>query len=510
MSDRSARSDVVASRLLLPAVLLTSAALAVAVHRTGHSTGDDFALYLRQARSVLDGDIDTVIADNRFAVVNSGPLFSPIGYPWGWPLLLAPFVRLWGLDYDRLKLLEVALYCTWLALLHGVVRRRIGRAAALGAVAVLATAPSYLIHTNHLLSEIPHLAALGTFLWWLDRIRAGRGILDAPTAELIALGLLATAVFNVRREGMALVGVIAAAQLVELATTGVDRPGWRRRLGDGLARERRRWRRWIVPHLSFVVGVVVFQLLVPTALLPDNDNSVTNLDDRMSEFPMILSDQLGLGQRAPVGLGLLALAVVGAVAGIRRRPRADVPLLALAVFSSMVVSTHFRRVDRYWFQVTPIVLYFAAAGVVAIVAAVAASRPPAVRVALGVAPLALLAAAHVPTLVDEVDDVRSSEAAGRVLVGPADPRVAPIYEAVSSLTAPDAIVAHHKARTMLLLTDRRSLQTSLIDEIAVRADYFAQRRRPWGSQPEVSEAMEAGFVEVWSDPTWILWRIEDD
>jgi hypothetical protein len=29
-------------------------------------------------------------------------------YPWGWPLLLAPFVKLWGYDYDKLKLLEVA------------------------------------------------------------------------------------------------------------------------------------------------------------------------------------------------------------------------------------------------------------------------------------------------------------------------------------------------------------------------------------------------------------------
>ena len=83
-----------------------SAVLAVLLHRNGHTQGDDFALYLRQARSIFDGDIGTVVADNRFTVVNSASGFSPIAYPWGWPLLLAPFVKLWGLDYDKLTLLD--------------------------------------------------------------------------------------------------------------------------------------------------------------------------------------------------------------------------------------------------------------------------------------------------------------------------------------------------------------------------------------------------------------------
>ena len=35
---------------------------------------------------VIDGDIGAVIADNRFAVLNSTTGFSPIAYPWGWPI----------------------------------------------------------------------------------------------------------------------------------------------------------------------------------------------------------------------------------------------------------------------------------------------------------------------------------------------------------------------------------------------------------------------------------------
>ena len=47
---------------------------------------------------LFDGDIARVITDNRFNVDNAArPSFSPYVYPWGWPLLLSPFVRLFGL-----------------------------------------------------------------------------------------------------------------------------------------------------------------------------------------------------------------------------------------------------------------------------------------------------------------------------------------------------------------------------------------------------------------------------
>jgi hypothetical protein len=71
------------------------------------------------------------------------------------------------------------------------------------------------------------------------------------------------------------------------------------------------------------------------------------------------------------------------------------------------------------------------------------------------------------------------------------------------------VIAFFRARTMTLLTDRRSIQTSSLDKIRGRADYFAQRRGRTFWQPPLTEAQarELGFEEVWSDPLWILWRI---
>lgn len=477
-----------------------AAVLAVSLHRNGHTQGDDFALYLRQARSVFDGDIGAVVADNRFTVLNSDALMGPVAYPWVWPLVLAPFVHQWGLDYDRLKLVEVGVYCVWLVLLHGIVRRRIGRPAALAIVAVFATAPAYLVHTDQLLSEIPHMAAVAAFIWWYDRVRARATLLTASTADLVALGAFVTLAFNVRRESIALIGVIAVMQVYDLvaARSPIDEHG----------------RRLVVPYVSFAVTVALAQFLLPTALLPDNDNKLSYVDDRLAEFPRLLGAQAWITPNPWVAGGILVLAAVGVVIGVRRRPALDGALLALAVFSALAISTHLRKVDRYWLQITPWVVYFATVALLAAGAAVAGrtrlSRRTLTLAAL--VPLIVVVVAHAAVLPSKIADARDYNDAGRVQSGPSNPLVAPIFVAVDELTPADAVVAYFRARTMTLLTERRAFQTRNLDRILRSADYFAQRRNSTYWQPDLAlrDGRLLGLEEVWSDAQWILWRIPDD
>ena len=235
-----------------------------------------------------------------------------------------------------------------------------------------------------------------------------------------------------------------------------------------------------------------FQLLLPTALLPDNGNSMSFIDNRLGEFPGTLTDQLGLGEHPLVGIGILGLAAAGAVIGVRRRPTLDGPLLLLALGSALLVSTHLRKVDRYWFQVTPWVLYFATVALLAIGQLLFTRRQQLGR-ALALAPLAIVVVAHLVVMPGQVGDALDYNAAGRVQSGPSNPKVAPVFDAVSELTPPDAIVAYFRARTMTLLTDRRSFQTKNLERIANNADYFAH----WLSMPDrtdVSKLPKIFFV----------------
>jgi hypothetical protein len=479
-------------------VVVGAGVLAVALHRSGHGQGDDFALYLRQARSIFDGDVAAVVADNRFAVVSSELRFSPNAYPWGWPLLLSPFVWLWGLDYDRLKLVEVGALCVWLVLLHGIVRRRIGWPAALAVVAVIATAPQFLDHTDQLLSEFPYLMTVAIVIWWYDRVREHGDLLGAGRTELIVLGALAAAAFEVRREGIVLVGVIAAAQLYDLL----------RRDGGILDRLRGWWRPLLCPHASFLATAALAHLLLPTALVPDNGNSPGNVDDRLREFPGILTTQLELGERPWVGVAIVAVAGAGAVVGVLRRPALDIPVIVLAFLTALAIGTHFRQITRYWLQVTPWVVYFVAAALVALVPVLSRARSLVAHLA-ALAPLLLMVVAHLRVLPGEISDARDFDARGGVQWGPGHPDVQPVFAAVERHTRVDDVVVYYRARTMTLVTDRRSFQTDELDRVAQRADYFAQRRNSSYSQPELdpATARAEGWEEVWSDERWILWRV---
>lgn len=498
----------IARVLALPFVVGVGAFLAVSLHRTGHTQGDDFALYLRQARSLFDGDVGQVVSDNRFAVLNSDSAFSPIAYPWVWPLLLSPFVRLFGLDYDRLKLVEVAVFCLWLVLLHGIVRRRIGRWPAIAIVAVFATAPLYLAHTDQLLSEIPHLAAVALVIWWYDRIRRNATLVTASTSQLIALGALVALAFNVRRESVALIGVIGVMAIYDVLR---DRSPDETRVAGVIRTVRTRWKPIVTPFAAFAVSATLAQLLLPAALLPDNGNSREFLDDRMSEYPAILSEQIGLGENTSIGVAILIVAAIGIVIGVRRRPALDGPLLLLGVFSTLAISTHFRQVDRYWFQITPWVVYFATVALLGL-AGWALARRPRAATATALAPLGLLLVAHLVVLQGDISEAQQFNDAGRVQSGPSSPTVEPIFDAVDRLTPPDAIVAYFRSRTMTLMTDRRSFQTNNLDRIIARAEYYAERRNSTYWQPELSRsaARAAGLVEVWSDQRWILWRLPDE
>jgi hypothetical protein len=484
--------------IALGVVVLTGAILAINLHRNGHNEGDDFALYLRQARSIFDGDTAQVVADNRFAVLNSDYGFSPIAYPWGFPLLLSPFVKLWGLDYGRLKLVEVACFCTWIVLVHGIVRRRVGRGVAIAIAAVLATAPMLLAHTDQLLSEYPHAMVLAIWVWWLDRVLRRSPLIGAGTRQLVTLGVLGAAVYNVRRESIILFGVILVTQLVELVRARRARPP-----------APVPWLTVATPHLAFLGSIVFFQLLIPSMLIPDNGDSPGYVLERMGDFTGVLTQQLGIGEHPLIGNLILLLAVAGMVVGCLERPRLDVPLAALTVLTALTVSTHFRILGRYYFQIVPFILYFAAAAIIAGVQALRSAEVRRAAAAVAMLPLAFLVAVHVVNLPSDLADVRDFNAAGRQQSGPTNPDVAAIFDAVAQYTEPTATVGYYRARTMTLYTDRRSIQTLSIDRMIQHADYFAQQRIWSYFQPNVTEAdaLARGMVEVWSNSRWILWKL---
>jgi hypothetical protein len=505
----------VARAMALGVLIAGIAVLAVQFHRTGHPQGDDFALYLRQARAVFAGNTAEVVADNRFAVANSDPLFSPDSYPWGFPLLLAPLVRLWGLDYERLKLVEMAVLCLGFVLIHGVVRRRTNAVVAWFVVATLGLSSAYLAHTGNLLSEYPHLLAVVTTIWFLDRTLDSATWFDAARWRLVVLGLLAAVAFNVRREGVVLVGVFAVAQAFDLT----DR--WRARGRLGLPRLplvwRSEWLTLVMPHVAFAAAVGAFQVLLPTTLMPDNDNRFGNVPTRATEAVDVIAKQLGFGPHTGWGVVLVVAAAVGAVVGVVRAPRLHVPLVALTVGTVLVVGTHLRMVDRYYLQITPWVLMYATYAVI-VVSGLAVRRVRrgafvgVVGTSVACAGLVALVPSAVPRLADDIDKIQDANARGLAQIGPTDRTSQAIVAAVERETGAGDVVGYFRSRTLTLYTGRRAIQTTSLQRMAEVADYYAMKRDSsyWQPSVDAGDIEEYGMSIAWQDANWTLYRFGDD
>ncbi|MDO8364046.1 MAG: hypothetical protein Q7V88_14205 [Actinomycetota bacterium] len=484
------------THLPLAALLVFVAVVAVLLHRRGHTWGDDFTLYLRQARSLIDGNVGQIISDNHFNVDNAAkPGFSPYVYPWGFPLLLAPFLRLFGLDYGRLKLVEVAALCVFLWGFHQVLRRRMQQWLAFAVVASLGTTLAYLRHTDSLISELPYMAAVAVTLWWLDRLRRDQPLDAATRHQLIALGLMANLVFNIRREGVSIVAAIAVAQLLDL------RGRWREI-------EWRSAQGWHVatPLVSFAVSVGLLQLMLPSALAPEYENAGLHQTWKKlgGPFRTAFAGQLGFSELRGLGLLLVFLVVAaGVLVRMRRAAADDAPLLVFAAGSMVVVGMIPANADRYMLAITPFAVYFAAQAI----AAVRLPREAGPALATGV--LAVVCLAHLTDLPSQVSAAQRFNDAGRVHDGPEAAYAQAAFTAVRTYTHQDDVVAFFKARALTFYTDRRAVQSSPLEIVRQRADYFMMRRDSTFSQPLVtdSEGAAMGWEIVWQDDNWVLWRL---
>ena len=130
--------------------------------KDGHNWGDDFAQYIICARNIIEGRPygAGIMLDN------------PIVYPPGLPLMLAPVLKVFGLNFKILKSLNVLCWYLSIIFLYALFLRIEGRRFALMATVLLAFSSSFFIFKQNVLSDVPFFlfvcSSLYTFQRWED------------------------------------------------------------------------------------------------------------------------------------------------------------------------------------------------------------------------------------------------------------------------------------------------------------------------------------------------------
>ncbi|MCU1504336.1 MAG: hypothetical protein JWM12_3690, partial [Ilumatobacteraceae bacterium] len=222
-----------------------------------------------------------------------------------------------------------------------------------------------------------------------------------------------------------------------------------------------------------------------------------------ASFRVAFGEQLGFDHLGGVALlVVLALVVGGSVVRLTTAAADDIALVVFALASMIIVGMIPAVADRYLLGVTPFALYFAAQAV----AAVPLPRHRGRWVAVGA--VGALSVLHATQLPDRIQAVHAANDHG-VQDGPLSEYAVAAFDAVRHDTHESDVIAFFKARSMTYFTGRRAVQSSDLQLLRERSDFFMSRRNSGFSQPLVSDAEAAamGWTLVWQDAQWELWRL---
>lgn len=517
ISGKTFRVSAVAAYLALFAFLAVTARNCRTLQEQGHDWGDDFSLYVHQAKSIVEGNPGEVIADTRFSVIQSGWPFSPNGYPWGWPLVLAPGILLWGVNYYKLKLIVTAMFLLALFLFFRFTARRTGYLGALALVGVFGTNSFYVGWTGSVLSEFCFWASALFTLLCFDRYRKTGAWLNESLRPGVTAGLALTWTMNVRREGLGLVLGLLVICVVE----GLSR---RQEIKDSSRTLREHLRRLLTPFVTFGLGMVVFQILLPTDFLPNAQKSgPENIRRNLEVGKKIIGEQLGIkdpgdlpfrwmhnsawGQIA-ISL-IVGLAIAGLILRFLTATRQDGWLVGAVLGHAYVVTSAPSSEGRYYYALTPWVAYFAFQALPTAVTVFRRNRRtiPKLFAARIIATVGIgcLIASNLPEFTNAL---KYHKEYSYVENGPDTPDAIDMFNAVRTYTRPNDVILFFRARGLNLYTDRRTVENSDLKRMSTIADWYVMVKGSTYSQTLVTPETAAsyGLQSVWENSTWVLWR----
>lgn len=511
----------------------------------GHDWGDDFALYIRQALALSGGYVGQVTGDTHFALRHSGWPFTPEVYPWGWPLMMMPVVARWGIDYPKLKLLVTIVFLVFLALYHAVCRRRMGEAAALLIVMAVGVNFFFLSWTNNVLSEFPFMAAMMVGFVAFDRYQRSGSLWNDSRRPAIFLGLALAFAANIRREGYALPLGIVVAHAIEfirpMASMQASNASHRlTSLRSAIESSREFLRRAYVPYATFLAALLAWQILLPSDLLPNSKGvKPANFSANARWYHGIVAEHLGLKDPGDtpirfgthsafgeaVGPALLRLLLVAAAVGLVLRfwvaPRQDGWLIGcLAGVAYVVFAAPFHD-GRYFYVLSPWVLYFAAQSIPSAVTLARRRRIGEIGADTSVAArpvwpnrsasslrcmvLLLVVWSNWPATSHAVDYHRKYS---YIENGPESPDSKDMFAAVERLVPTTDVIVFFRSRAMMLYTERRSVQHSDLMRLRTIAQWYMMERNSNYSQVLIQpgEEQRYGVEKVWENNRWVLWK----
>ena len=430
---------------LLLSLVLTSVTVAFFTLTRGELWLDDFAGYLMQAKSIVTWSMADFLLHNSFTVQTSSFPPGPAAYPWGFPLLLAPFYAVFGLSPMPLKLVNLVFFAGFLVCMFLLARTRLREGEALLVTGVLAFAPAMITANDLILSDIPFLAASTLSLVLIESLHPEKKIY--PIAE----GASIFAAFFIRTNGI----VLLAPLFISLFVAS--------------------WPNWQLALKKASLPVLIFAVLFgfQTALFPGGQSSYLshfsffNLPHLLDNFIYYLWLPARVFDGIPAGIVLYPVLLIFLCISIFTHWRRDAVLYVYVVLTTLVfIIWPERQGLRFIYPVLPILFILAVDGMRQFVGFLN-SRWQAlanlfVRLFLGAILLTAL-------LISSYSAYKITSG-GRTINGPFDSYSQELFAYVRENTAPESVIVFMRPRALRLFTERDAFMTVKCDDL-LKGDY---------------------------------------
>ena len=242
-------------------LFLLTLVLGVLIIQPGHNWGGDFALYIEQAIALSEGSLNELYEQNKFAMEHSQYTLGPFLYPIGFPVILSPFVTIFGLNFMLLKFVVFLFFLGSFILFSHFSRQFITNSWLVLIASVLYFLhPSSLSLVDNVLSDFPYLffTLLALFYYFKPR----------NTKNSVCLGLALFFSYAIRDFGLVLFLALSITDFLKYNPL-----------------KRLKSLSWVVPYLIFILGYIASKGL----LLKGGENHWALLFDSFS-FSMILDN----------------------------------------------------------------------------------------------------------------------------------------------------------------------------------------------------------------------------
>jgi hypothetical protein len=438
-----------------------AALLLYATLTTGHDWGDDFSAYIMQARSITEGAPRQFIEANRFTVEQSYAILGPVVYPWGFPVMLAPVYRLFGLNMLALKAVSGVCLLLFLLVLWPGFRKRHSPLWFLCLVGLFALNPLLLGFTNHVLSDIPFMLFSTLAIVLMGIVIVEDRTLISRVLDNIVLGAAIAACFCMRTNGIVLPATLAITQAVTLVQhlrreRRAQAPS-RRAVSPAVARD---LAIDAIPYVCFFAIVLACEMLLPKGWQSQHVSHSGNMSLAQSITLASVTENLGYYFNlppdflagVPYGYALWIASIPLAVTGAIRRFRQDYHIVAYGLLTLLLcILWPGTQGIRYLFPIIPFYCSFLLSGAEAL-----QGRGSAVWRASG--KLACLLPTLFVLVFFAMDS--TSNAYGNLVrhreapCGPFTPASAQMFSFVGQHTERTATVIFFKPRAMRMLTNR--------------------------------------------------------